>query len=341
MDGSSEDSNSSSLTGFPSPGSRTCQVPNSSIPNPQPVNQMPGNVLTGRDEPVDEEPSPYDPENETRDAWEERLHAAGYFPLPTFYVLDIPSHVSKIALNKIRRRLPDGYTLLYEHDWPNIVEPHREDKIGFHTISLDAGIVFPPRPLLTEICHAFRILPDMEFEEYAMPEDKPEGETGGSQTGTAKTFTAQPETVEVHDLDDDEPHNDRSKEKGKEKARRRQKKVATTHPSYAKKRARLDSEPASQTIEEAFVNLGLRLKEKGEIGPHAGEQLGMGSPSEVARLEKEREEMALILKSQADELIRLSGMAGTMKAEISQLKEENSRLLDEVSETKREMALKE
>ncbi|VFQ76807.1 unnamed protein product [Cuscuta campestris] len=117
---------------------------------------MPGEVFMGRDDPVDDEPGPYDPENETRDAWEERLHAAGYFPLPTFYV---PSHVSKIALNKICRRLPDGYTLLYEPNWPNIVEPHREDRIGFHTISLDAGIVFPLRPLLTEVCHAFRILP--------------------------------------------------------------------------------------------------------------------------------------------------------------------------------------
>ncbi|VFQ68757.1 unnamed protein product [Cuscuta campestris] len=409
-DSSSEDSNSSSLTGSASPGSSTGQVPNSSIPNPQPVNQMPGNVLSGRDEPVEEEPGPYDLENETRDEWEERLREAGYFPLPTFYVLEIPSHVSKIALNKIRRRLPEGYTLLYEHNWPNIVEPHREDRIGFHTISLDAGIVFPLRPLLTEVlpggtgCEGFvyfkgrtgrkfisevpqsnrgwkekfvfiefppfvtplaglkwndhllnqeyaapasapdleaslevlmrgdpftgRVFhygswvwrvesggegtsqaheaagrgvpspgntaeaegqnhPDMEFEEYAMPEDKPEGETGGSQTGTTKTFTVQPETVEVHDLDD-EPHPDRSKGAGKEKTSRRQKK----------------------TIEEAFVNLGLRLKEKGEIGPHTVEQLGMGS---------------------------LRGGP----VETFQLKEENSRLMDEVSETRKEMALKE
>ncbi|VFQ94330.1 unnamed protein product [Cuscuta campestris] len=444
-DSSSEDS--SSLTGSSRP--RTGQVPNSSIPNPQPVNQMPGQVLSGRDEPVDEEPGPYDPENETRDAWEERLRAAGYFPLPTFYALDIPSHVSKIALNKIRRRLPDGYTLLYEHDWPNIVEPHWEDRIGFHTISLDAGIVFPLRPLLIEVCHAFRILPgqitpnahrylhsfvniyhhlkiepslrlflfcfevlpggtgcegfvyfkghngrkfifdvpqsnrgwkekfvfiefppfftplaglkwndhllnqesaapasspdleanleilmrgdpftgrifhygswvwrvdsggegtsraheaagrggpspgntaeaegnshpDMEFEEYAMPEYKPEGETGGSQTGTAKTFTGHAENVEVHDLDDEEPQMDRSK--SKEKTGRRQKKVATTHPSFSRKRARSDSEPAPQTIEEAFVNLGLRLKEKGEIGPHTVEQLGRPWPVVFVKL---------------------------------------------------------
>ncbi|VFQ70528.1 unnamed protein product [Cuscuta campestris] len=532
-DCSSEDSNSSSSTGSSSPESTPGQVPNSSIPDPHPVNQVPGETFAGRDDPVDDEPGPYDPEHETRDGWEERLHAAGYFPLPTFYVLDIPSRVSKIVLNKIRRRLPDGYTLLYEPNWPNIVEPHREDRIGFHTISLDAGIVFPLRPLLTEVCHAFRILPgqitpnahrylhsfvnicthlkifpslrlflfcfevlpggagcegfvlfkartgrkfisevpqsnrgwkekfvfiefppfftplaglkwndhlldqeytppasspdleanlevlirgdpftgrtfhygswvwrvesggegtsqphdaagrgvpspgntaeaegnshpDMEFEEFAIPEDQPAGETGGSQTNTARTFPVNPETVEI--LDEEEPQEDRSKGKEKEKAGRRVKKVATTHPSYAKKRARSDPEPAGQTIEEAFVNLGLRLKEvsstaipvliplryysiltgllfplvqAGEIGPLTADRLGLGSPSEFSRLKKEKEEMALILKSQADELIRLSGLAGAMKTEISQLKEENGRLMDEVSEVQREAAEKE
>ncbi|VFQ93486.1 unnamed protein product [Cuscuta campestris] len=504
-DCSSKDSNSSSSTGSSSPESTPGQVPNSSIPDPHLVNQVPGETFVGRDDPVDDEPGPYDPEHETRDAWEERLHAAGYFLLPTFYVLDIPSRVSKIALNKIRRRLPDGYTLLYEPNWPNIVEPHREDRIGFHTISLDAGIVFPLRPLLTEVCHAFRILPgqitpnahrylhsfvnicthlkifpslrlflfcfevlpggsdcegfvffkartgrkfisevpqsnrgwkekfvfiefppfvtplaglkwndhlldqeyaapasspdleanleilmrgdpqtrrifhqgswvwrvesggegtsqaqeaegrgvpspgntaeaegqnhpNMEFEEFAIPDDQPAGETGGSQANTARTFPVNPETVEI--LDEDEPQDNRSK--GKEKTGRRTKKVATTHPSYTKKRARPDSEPAGQTIEEAFINLGLRMKEAtGEIGPHTVDRLGMSSSSEVDRLKREKEEMALILKSQADELIRLSGLAGAMKTEISQLKEENGRLMDEVSEAQREAVEKE
>ncbi|VFQ62538.1 unnamed protein product [Cuscuta campestris] len=178
--------------------------------------------------------------------------------------------------------------------------------------------------------------PDMEFEEFAIPEDQPAGETGGSQANPARTFPVNPETVEI--LDEDEPQEDRSRGKEKEKAGRRVKKVATTHPSYAKKRARSDLEPAGQTIEEAFVNLGLRLKEAGEIGPLTADRLGLGSPSEFARLKKEKEEMALILKSQADEL---SGLAGSMKTEISQLKEENGRLMDEVSEAKREMMEKE
>ncbi|VFQ72536.1 unnamed protein product [Cuscuta campestris] len=459
-DRSSEDSNSSSSTGSSSSNSMPGQVPNPSTPEPQPVNQMPGQVAMERDEPVDNEPGPYDPDTESWDEWEERLRTAGYFPLPTYYVLDISSHVSKIALNKIRRRLPDGYTLSYESDWSNIIEPHREDRIGFHTVSLDAGMVFPLRPLLTKVCHAFRILPgqitpnahrylhslvnicshlkiepslrlflfcfevlpggtccegfvffkgrtgrkfisdvpqsnrgwkekfrfiefppfvtplaglkwndhllnheytvsasspdleasleilprgdpftgrkfnygswvwriepggeaqaheaagrrvpspgntaeakaqnrpDMEFEEFAMPEDQPARETGGSQAASAKTFTVQPKTVEIHD--EDEPQDDLFKGKGIEKA--------------------------------------------GEIGPLTADRLGMSSPSEVDRLKKEKEEMALILKSQADELIRLSGLAGAMKTEISQLKEENGRLMDEVSKAKREMALKE
>ncbi|VFQ79928.1 unnamed protein product [Cuscuta campestris] len=79
----------------------------------------------------------------------------------------------------------------------------------------------------------------------------------------------------------------------------------------------------------------------GEIGPITADRLGMDSPTEVARLKKKNEEMALILKSQLDELARLSKMAGSMKTEISQLKEENCRLLDEISGVKQEMAQKE
>ncbi|VFQ78635.1 unnamed protein product [Cuscuta campestris] len=329
-DRSSEDSNSSSSTGSSSPDSTPGQVPNSSIPDPHPVNQMPGETFMGRDDPVDDEPGPYDPEHETRDAWEERLYAAGYFPLPTFYVLDIPSRVSKIALNKIRRRLPDGYTLL----WVWRVESGGE---GTSQAQEAAGHGVPSPGNTAEA--EGQNHPDMEFEEFAIPDDQPAGETGGSQANPARTFPVNPETVEI--LDEDEPQDNRSKGKEKEKAGRRVKKVATTHPSYAKKRARSDPEPAVHTIEEAFINLGLRLKETGEIGPHTVDRLGMSSPSEVDRLKREKEEMALILRSQADELIRLSGLAGAMKTEISQLKEENGRLLDEVFEAKREVAEKE
>ncbi|VFQ95449.1 unnamed protein product [Cuscuta campestris] len=469
-DSSSEDSTSSS-TGHYSSDSVPGQIPNPPIPEPQPVNQMPGQVAAEGDEPVDNEPGPYDPDTESWEEWEERLRTAGYLPLPTYYVLDISSHVSKIALNKIRRRLPDGYTLLYEHDWPNIIEPHREDMIGFHTVSLDAGIVFPMRPLLTEVCHAFRILPvlpggtgcegfvyfkgrtgrkfisdvpqsnrgwkekfvfiefppfvtplaglkwndhlldqeyaapayspdleanlevlmrgdpftgrifhygsrvwrvesggegtsqaheaagrgvpspgntaeakgqnhpDMEFEEFAIPDDQPAGDTGGSQANPARTFPVHQETVEI--LDEDEPQDNRSKGKEKEKAGRRTKKVATNHPSAMNKRQRTDSGAAYQTVEEAYINLGLWLREVGEIGPITADRLGIDSPTEVASLKKKNEELTLILKSQTDELAKLSKMAGSLGAENTRLKEENGQLLDEVFETKREMAEKE
>ncbi|VFQ95270.1 unnamed protein product [Cuscuta campestris] len=120
---------------------------------------MPGQVFMEGDEPVDGQPAPYDPDTESWLQWEERLEAAGYSPLPTFYVSDIYPHVSKIALNKARRNLPEGYVLEYDENWPNIIEPHREDMIGFHITSLEGGILFPLRPLLVELCYFFRILP--------------------------------------------------------------------------------------------------------------------------------------------------------------------------------------
>ncbi|VFQ78658.1 unnamed protein product [Cuscuta campestris] len=105
----------------------------------------------------------------------------------------------------------------------------------------------------------------MEFEEFAIPDDQPAGETGGSQGASAKTFTVQLEIVEIHD--EEEPEDDRSKGKGKEKADRRTKKVTTTHPSFSKKRQRADPNTASQSVEEAFIYVGLKLKEVGKIEP--------------------------------------------------------------------------
>ncbi|VFR00766.1 unnamed protein product [Cuscuta campestris] len=330
---------------------------------------MPGETFVGRDDPVDDEPGPYDPEHETRDAWEERLHAAGYFPLPTFYVLDIPSRVSKIALNKIRRRLPDGYTLLYEPNWPNIVEPHREDRIGFHTISLDAGIVFPLRPLLTEVCHSFGILPGQItpnahrylhsfvnicthlkiFPSLRLFLFCFEVLPGGAGCEGFVFFKARTGRKFISEV----PQGNRG---WKEKF------VFIEFPPFFTPLAGLkwndhllDQEyaaPASSPDLEASLEILMRGDPQtgrifhqgswaGEIGPHTTDRLGMSSPSEVERLKKEKEEMALILRSQADELIRLSGLAGAMKIEIFQLKEENGRLLDEVAEAKREVAEKE
>ncbi|VFQ92839.1 unnamed protein product [Cuscuta campestris] len=155
----SEESLSSSSTGSssPEPDTRSARKPN--IPEPQPVNQMPGQVFAEREDPVSDEPALYDPDKETRDQWVERLEVAGYSPLPTSFVTDIYPHVSKIALNKARRNLPAGYILEYDENWSNIIEPHRDDRIGFHIASLESGTVFPLRPILVELCHCFRILP--------------------------------------------------------------------------------------------------------------------------------------------------------------------------------------
>ncbi|VFQ81498.1 unnamed protein product [Cuscuta campestris] len=156
---SEESLSSSSSTRSSSPIPQPRLIPNPNIPEPQPVNQMPGQVFQERDAPVEDEPAPYDPENESYEAWEDRLEAAGYSPLPTSYPLDIYPHVSKIAQNKARRNLPQGYVLEYDPNWPNIIEPHRDDRMGFHIISLESGTVFPLRPLLVELCHCFKILP--------------------------------------------------------------------------------------------------------------------------------------------------------------------------------------
>ncbi|VFQ69499.1 unnamed protein product [Cuscuta campestris] len=381
-DCSSEDSNSSSSTGSSSLDSTPGQVPNS-IPDPHPVNQVPGETFMGRDDPVDDEPGPYDPEHETRDAWEERLHAAVlpggsgcegfvFFKARTgrkfisevpqsnrgwkekFVFIEFPPFFTPLAglkwndhlldqeyaapasspdleanLEILMRGDPQTGRIFHQGSWVWRVESGGE---GTSQAQEAAGHGVPSPGNTTEA--EGQNHPDMEFEEFAIPDDQPAGETGGSQANPARTFPVNLETVEI--LDEDELQDNRSKGKEKEKAGRRVKKVATTHPSYAKKRARSDPEPAGQTIEEAFINLGLRLNEAGEIGPHTVDRLGMSSPSEVDRLKREKEEMALILRSQADELIRLSGLAGAMKTEISQLKEENGRLLDEVSEAKRE-----
>ncbi|VFQ64746.1 unnamed protein product [Cuscuta campestris] len=159
FEASEESPTSSSLTGSSLSSFETRSGPNTTVPEPQPVNQMPGQVSQERDEPVDDEPSPYDPDSESYERWVNRLDVAGYFALPSSYPLDIYPRVSKIAQNKARRNLPEGYVLEYDPSWPNIIEPHRDDRVGFHIISLESGTVFPLRPLLVELCHCFKILP--------------------------------------------------------------------------------------------------------------------------------------------------------------------------------------
>ncbi|VFQ80892.1 unnamed protein product [Cuscuta campestris] len=233
-DSSSEGSTSSSSTGSLSFDSKPSQVPNRSVPKPQPVNQMPGLVFQKRDAPAEVEPAPYDPDNESYEEWVDRLEAASYSPLPTSYPSDVYPHVSKIAQNKARKNLPEGYVLEYDPNRPNIIEPHQDDMAGFHFISLESGTVFPLRPLLVELCHCFKILPgqitpnahrflnafvnicvhlkidpslrlflylfevlpDMNFGSFGIPKTT----SGSSAAGphTSKTTPVQKETIKVH-----------------------------------------------------------------------------------------------------------------------------------------------
>ncbi|VFQ69092.1 unnamed protein product [Cuscuta campestris] len=74
---SEESPSSSSSTGSSSPDFEHRSVPNTTVPEPQPVNQMPGQVFQERDEPVNDEPAPYDPDNESYEGWVNRLEAMG------------------------------------------------------------------------------------------------------------------------------------------------------------------------------------------------------------------------------------------------------------------------
>ncbi|VFQ96974.1 unnamed protein product [Cuscuta campestris] len=266
---------------------------------------MPGQVFQERDEPVDDEPAPYDPDNESYEEWVNRLEAAGYFPLPTSYPSDIFPHVSKIAQNKVRRNLPEGYVLEFDPSWPNIIEPHRDDRIGFHITSLESGTVFPLRPLLVELCHCFKILPgqitpnahrflnafvnicvelkvdpslrlflflfevlpEMNFKAFNIPTKK----TGGSSSAAPKTVPVQQEPVEIHS-EEETPPTGRTGQAGK----------TTVNPPLDK---------------------------------------GKGKD---------------LIARQLDELANLSAIAGGAKAETLQLKEENLKLMEDLELKERE-----
>ncbi|VFQ65251.1 unnamed protein product [Cuscuta campestris] len=498
---SEESLSSSSSTGSSSP---IWSTPNPRIPEPQPLNQMAGHLFAEGEESVNDEPAPYDPEKETRDQWVERLDAAGYSPLPISFVSDIYPHVSKIALNKARRKLPVGYVLEYDENWPNIIEPHREDRIGFHIASLESGIVFPLRPLLVELCHCFKILPgqitpnahrllnsfanicahlhidpslrlflymfevrpgkpgcegfvyfkgrnnrkfisdllqsnrlwkekfvfikfppsvtplagltwsdnllkyqfieppttpdleesleqllkgdphtgqmyhyggwvwriqpgdegssraheaaghggpspgntaeaggpshpDMNFRAYNMPKT-----TAGSSSAAATNKPVQPETVVIHDEEEDLQTGGRDRSgnepvnpsPNKEKGKKRVKHTASTHPSSKKRRG--GHSPVKESMEELWVKVTLKLKEMGEVGSEALEQLNGDSSSRLAQLEEKLKrseahtrELQDLTARQLEEMENLSKMGGEAKAEILQLKEENLKLMED------------
>ncbi|VFQ61247.1 unnamed protein product [Cuscuta campestris] len=311
---SEESLSSSSSTGSSSSTPQPRSNPNPSIPEPQPLNQMPGHLFAEREEPVNDEPAPYDPEKETRDQWVERLDAAGYSPLPTSFVIDIHPHVSKIALNKARRNLPVGYVLEFDENSPNIIEPHWEDRI------------------------------DMNFRAYNTPKT-----TAGSSSAAATNKPVRPETVVINDEEEDPQTGGMDQTRNapvnpspnKGKGKMRTKKTATTHP--AAKRKRGESSPVGESMEELWVKMTLKLKEMGEVGPEILEQLAGDPSSRLSQLEEQlkrseahNRELQDLTGRQLDEVANLARMAGEAEAEVIRLKEENLKLMEDLELKERE-----
>ncbi|VFQ98654.1 unnamed protein product [Cuscuta campestris] len=259
-DCSSEDSNSSSSTGPSSPGFIPGQVPNSYVSKPQPLRSTMSrppvtptmnhgrNGKSGSELPVISHSPPTIPLISLPTLkWNDHL-------LNHEYTVPASSPDLEASLEILLRGDPLTGRKLHYGSWVWRVESGGEGTSQAHEAA-GRGVPSPGNTAEAE----GNSHPDMEFEEFTIPDDQPAGETGGSQGASAKTFTVQPETVEIHD--EEEPEDDRSKGKGKEKAGRRTKKVATTHPSFSKKRQRADPDTASQSVEEDFINLGLRLKE--------------------------------------------------------------------------------
>ncbi|VFQ69862.1 unnamed protein product [Cuscuta campestris] len=94
---------------------------------------------------------------------------------------------------------------------------------------------------------------------------------------------------------------------------------------------------------ELCVKMTLKLKEMGEVGPDALEQLTGDSTSRLTQLEERlkraeahNRELQDLTARQLYELANLSAAAGKAKAEILQLKEENLKLMDDLESKERE-----
>ncbi|VFQ96986.1 unnamed protein product [Cuscuta campestris] len=173
-----------------------------------------------------------------------------------------------------------------------------------------------------------------------MPKKTCASTSSGQHLALPKTQPVQQETVEI--LDEEEAPTTGASDlnpppnKGKKS---RMKKVATSHPSFKRKRG--ESVPEVQSIEELWVLLGLRLKELCEVGPDAMERFSEDSPSKAARLEmKVREgeqrawEVNAVILRQKDEMAKLLKATEAVGAKNLELKEENTRLMEEVSHLK-------
>ncbi|VFQ86413.1 unnamed protein product [Cuscuta campestris] len=120
---------------------------------------QPWEIVTQEPVPLNQLPSRFNPKVLSWDQWEERLGSLGYLALDSGPVFKESSKVTKKVLAEVRSVLPPGYKLLSKTTWPNIIEPHQGNRLGFHVASLEGGIIFPLRPLLVEICNKINLLP--------------------------------------------------------------------------------------------------------------------------------------------------------------------------------------
>ncbi|VFQ60514.1 unnamed protein product [Cuscuta campestris] len=200
----------------------------------------------------------------------------------------------------------------------------------------------------------------MVFEAYVIPSDAGMAGQRSSQPATSsKHIPVQSKTMKIEDEEGAQPSREAERNPSPNKAktqparRQRVKKVATTHPSL--KRQRGESQPGSLSVEDLWIQLGLKLKALGKLGPKVADRFRACSPSKVAQLEeklreaqkesrekeKKNREMAAVMMNQTQELANLSKMVGAVGAENTRLKEENSRLKHEISKLREALAQKE
>ncbi|VFQ89173.1 unnamed protein product [Cuscuta campestris] len=127
-------------------------------PSHQPSSQA-QEIVAQEPVPLNQLHGRFNPKVLSWDQWEERLGSMGYLALDSGPVFKESSRVTKKVLAEVRSVLPPGYKVISNTTWPNIIEPHQGNRLGFHVASLEGGIIFPLRPLLVEICDKFKILP--------------------------------------------------------------------------------------------------------------------------------------------------------------------------------------
>ncbi|VFQ77912.1 unnamed protein product [Cuscuta campestris] len=372
---SEEPLSSSSSTGSSSPISRTRSVPNPNIPEPRPVNQMPGQVFQERDVPAEDEPAPYDPENESYEQWVDWLEVAGrngrqfISDLPQsnrqwkekFVFIKFPTtsplasikwndHILKsqftepatapdleASLEKLLQGDPFTGQMFHYGAWIWRIQPGGRGTSRAHEA---AGHGVPSPGNTAEVGGPSH--PDMNFRAFNMPKT-----TGGSSSSAPKTAPFQEETIEVHSEDEANPTGgvpqtgkapaNPSPNKGKGK--KRVKHAATTHPSAKKRRG--EHSPVKESMEELWVKMTLKLKEMGQVCPETLEKLAEDSPSRSLQLEEKLKGVEAHNRELQDLIARQLEEVSNLSAIAEGAKAETLRLKEENLKLMEDLELKE